>query len=211
MQKYLILVPLAMLVIVAILSVAGLGSTVFGDGRIGGDPSTTLYYDAGGHPCVYANGTAYDEAGQVIQVGGLDAAWSGTWAAWKNTTLSFGTNYPLYWDQSAEQPIPWERNGETNVGGQTFDVNQSMGLIALVIALMAMAVVVGLRVLGSGTSNSLVLVLGTAYLGVWGIFSVLSLPLITSIPNFGNFFYFILTIMYTLGIVWSFQGTGGTD
>lgn len=189
----------------------GLGATVLGEGRIGGDPSTTIYYDSGGHPCVYANGTAYDEVGQVIQVGGLDAAWSGTWAAWKNTTFSFGTNYPLYWDQSAEQPIPWERNGETNVGGQTIDISQSIGLIGLVIALMAMAVIVGLRVLGSGTSNSMILVLGTAYMGVWGIFSVLALPLVTQIVLFGPIIYFSFTIMYTVGIIGSFQGSGDDD
>lgn len=189
----------------------GLGDTVLGTGRIGGDPSTCLYYDEGGHPCVYANGTAYDEPGEVIQVGGLDAAWSGTWAAWKNTTLSFGTNYPLYWDQSAEQPIPWERNGETNVGGQTVDINQSMGLIAIVVALMALAVIVGLRVLGSGTSNSLIVVLGTAYIGVWGIFSVLALPLVTQIALFGPIIYFGFTIMYTVGIISSFEGGGSDD
>lgn len=205
----LLLLPLALLVIVSILSITGLGSTILGDMGVGGDPSATTYYDSTGHAVVYANGSAIGEAGKFYNAH-EDLTWINGTSIWDNIVTEY---YYLYWDNAGTYKIAYADMGKTQDSGSlgTLSLSTSLGFIILIVGLMALAVIVGLRVLGSGTANSMVLVLGTAYLGVWAVFSVLAMPLITSMPIFGNIMYFILTLIFTLGIVKSFQGAGDAD
>lgn len=82
-----------------------------------------------------------------------------------------------------------------------FDINMLTGLTALIIGLVALGVVAGIHVLGSGLSEYSVKIIHAAsvYYGLWGVFSALSITVFTSIPLFGVFLWFILTVVYTLG------------
>lgn len=87
--------------------------------------------------------------------------------------------------------------------GVTVGINEVTGALAVVIALVALAVVVGIQVLGSGISEQSVKTIITVigYASLWGVFSVLSSNLIISIELFGLIIYLILTIIYAIGVM----------
>jgi len=91
--------------------------------------------------------------------------------------------------------------------GTTYAVNVGIspitGALAIIIALVAVAVLVGIQVLGSGISeqsvHTIIVVIG--YASIWGVFSVLTLNLIISIELFGWLIYLTLTIIYMIGVM----------
>lgn len=86
----------------------------------------------------------------------------------------------------------------------------SAGIISFIIVIVVLASVVGINVVGSGLSDSSVrtITIGTAWGGMWLVFTVLSLPLMLSIEVFGVFIYVILTVLYVIGV---YQKIGGGD
>jgi hypothetical protein len=74
--------------------------------------------------------------------------------------------------------------------------------IATLIALTAVAIAVGVTILGSGLSDVTVktIILITAYVGIWGVLITLSLPLILEIETFGAIIDVVLTIFYVIGV-----------
>lgn len=84
-----------------------------------------------------------------------------------------------------------------------FSMGTSLGIIGLVVAVIALAAVVGLKIVGSGIGefSSRTIVLATGFVTMWGLFSVLAIGGITSIPLFGSVFYFFLTGLYTIGVL----------
>lgn len=82
-----------------------------------------------------------------------------------------------------------------------FNVEMTTGVIALIIAMSAVAVLAGLRLFSSGLSETSIKIIynSTVYYGLWGIFSALSYPLFLAIPILGVFGWFILTLIYSLG------------
>lgn len=93
--------------------------------------------------------------------------------------------------------------------GQTMGIDEVEGAIVIIIVLIALVVLVGIQVVGSGlsdTSGKAVMTL-VAYISVWGIFSTLSYDLIISIEAFGTIIYLILTIMYAVGVIQQLTGS----
>lgn len=87
--------------------------------------------------------------------------------------------------------------------GVNVGINEITGSIAIIIALVSIAVVVGLQIFGSGISEqsvrTIIVIIG--YASIWGIFSSLSLNLIVSIETFGVLIYLFITILYTIGVM----------
>lgn len=93
-----------------------------------------------------------------------------------------------------------------------FSIDPFLGLTATIIVLIVLATAVGIQVLGSGLSPQTVriIVIGTAYIGLWVLFSLLAEPLISSIEVFGGLIYITLTIGYIWGVIGKISG-GGSD
>jgi len=75
---------------------------------------------------------------------------------------------------------------------------------------VAIAIALGIHVLGSGISGqstSIVFICGIS-LGVWTMLSTLSISLFTAIPYFGLPIYFALSIMFIIGVA-SLTTSGG--
>jgi hypothetical protein len=93
------------------------------------------------------------------------------------------------------------------------DITGAIGFMVLIAGIMALGVVAGLKIFGSGTSNSLILTMGTAYSILWGIFSGFVVQMFFA--NGGlllPMFYLVLTFIYCLGILGSFENSnGGND
>lgn len=84
------------------------------------------------------------------------------------------------------------------------------GVIAVVIVVMAIGVVAGITVLGSGLSDVSVSIIykSVMFYTLWLLLSVFGLEGITTVPIFGWVFYFFLTLVYSLGVVQQIQGSG---
>ena len=84
-----------------------------------------------------------------------------------------------------------------------FNIDSLTGAIAIIILIGLLCCLIGIRILGSGLSETSVRFLTTSifYTGVWSLFSVLSYDLIISIEVFGLLLYITLTIIYVLGVV----------
>lgn len=84
----------------------------------------------------------------------------------------------------------------------------SAGIITLVVTSIALAVVSGVTVLGSGLNTEATKAIwkSAAYFGLWGLFSVFGLVLFGSIPVFGFPLYFLLTLFYSIGVLGSISG-----
>lgn len=82
------------------------------------------------------------------------------------------------------------------------------GILVFVVSMVAVAVVAGITVVGSGLKEISIKVLyvTVALFGVWGLISLFAVGGLTAIPVFGSVFYFILTLVYGLGV---FQMVGG--
>jgi len=88
----------------------------------------------------------------------------------------------------------------------------SILLITILIAIaVALCLVAGIHVLGSGISGSMIPIIFvvTILTGVYGVLSVLCFPLFESIPAFGLPIYFFLMIMYIIGLTGMAIPSGG--
>ena len=80
------------------------------------------------------------------------------------------------------------------------------GFLALIIGIIALGVLAGIHVLGSGLSDASINIIykSVFYYVLWGIFSVFAYGIndigISSIPIFGMVIYLFLTIVYSIGI-----------
>ena len=101
-----------------------------------------------------------------------------------------------------------EQEISQEISDAVFDINMTTGIIALIIGLVAIGVVAGIRVLGSGLSEySIKLIHKSAtYYGLWGVFSALSFTLFSGIPTFGLFIWLGLTLVYSLGFFQTLDG-----
>lgn len=215
MQK-LILFPLTILILLSLLSMTGLGSTenFTGEGAISYGDQAGLLYDSAGHPVCYINGTQYDDAGMLKFT--RDYGYIGEeYARWQNYTGVTASYYDLYSSESALEPLTTAQYNELknaySNGGITFNIWSSLGLIGVVVGISAFAAIIGIRVLDSGESETTIqtILTVTGFMAVWGIFSVLGLTLFTSADTYGGIIYFVLTAMYSIGII--FQLSGGNS
>lgn len=93
--------------------------------------------------------------------------------------------------------------------GATFYIDEFTGALVIIIAIMIIATLIGLQILGSGLSDTSVKIIsiGITYYGIWSIFSILSYELILSIEVVGALMYIILTVVFTIGLVQKFSGS----
>lgn len=192
-MKSLIIFPLVIIVGMALLSQMGL-STFETSGESAYQDYNGLF-DENGHQVSDLNGTAVGESGYLRHKWGVGV--TETW--WNNVTGTYLT-----------YNTPNGVNYDFNVLG--FNMGSSLGVIGLVVAIIALATIAGLKILGSGVGEFSVqtIVVATSFVSLWALFSLMSMNLITQIPIFGVPFYFFITIMYAIGIFSSISA-GGTD
>lgn len=162
----------------------GIGTTAWeANNELLAPESTDGYYDANGHQVCFENKTAKGEAGMFIIGFGFPVVKE---YYWKNSSGTYAITYQTQ-----------------TIGGIGFALNSSLGLIALVVGLVVVATIAGLKIFGNGISDISVdaILKGTALVTIWGVFSVLSIVMITGVPLFGPFFYMFLTVIYCLGVV----------
>jgi len=127
--------------------------------------------------------------------------------------VNFGGN-PVgsdFYNSSANQ---YYGNGSLVVGGNSTVVSTdtasvgmsaviSSGIITLVVTSVALAVVSGIQVLGSGLNSvaTMAIFKSASLFGIWFLFSVFALLLFAEVPVFGYPLYFLLTLFYSVGVV----------
>jgi len=95
---------------------------------------------------------------------------------------------------------------------QAKGIERTILLITVLIAVaIAVCFVVGVHVLGSGISGSVIPIVfvTTILTGIYVVLSGLSLPLFMSIPVFGLPIFFFLIIMYIVGLTGVAVPSGG--
>lgn len=90
--------------------------------------------------------------------------------------------------------------------GQTFSVTvtETLGIMAIIAVIEAIAVIAGIQVLGSGLNEtSTMIIYKSAGLTIlWSIFSVTSLQVLLLIPfSLGLLLWLFLTLFYAVGII----------
>lgn len=100
-----------------------------------------------------------------------------------------------------------------NAGEQSFYIWGLEGAIVILVAAMALAIVSGITVFGSGLGEGAqrMIFLTTALFGLWICLSVINTQLILSIGVAGSLLWLLLTIMYVLGFVQTFMGGDSDD
>lgn len=85
--------------------------------------------------------------------------------------------------------------------GMFFGIDPISGAIATIIGFVTVAALVGAQIFGSGLSdsNARALMYMIIYSSLWTMLSILSAPLIFSVPVFGAVLYVGLTIAYAVG------------
>lgn len=216
-MKKLIVVPLAIMAIIILMLQMGLISA-----------AETLERDlvAEGYAPFEANADGWWllEGRQVLdnwgnRVSEFGQQWgTGDRFYWLNTTnaydpSAYGNVDPTSRDIS--YPMIFLANGESSdfsqfsVGVANMDVDVTGGLygvLAIVVGLIVFAGVVGLKIFGSGIDTGITVVKGTGYLTLWALCSVMGYSVFTDIPySLGLAFYFILTMMYSIGVIGEFS------
>ena len=94
----------------------------------------------------------------------------------------------------------------TNLG-QTFFIDEFVGAIVIIIAIISICAIIGIRIFNTGLSDQSIkmITLGITYISIWSIFSTLSYDLIISIEIIGSLLYVLLTVIYILGIIQKFM------
>jgi len=95
----------------------------------------------------------------------------------------------------------------------TFFLDPTMGLVIVLLVVFGGISLLSLNVLATGLNAAgfKLLAMGLVFSAIWVFLSFLALPLINTVPIFGNMGYIVLTIMYTIGVIQSFGGGGGTE
>lgn len=128
--------------------------------------------------------------------------------------IAFSRQYDKAFEMSGNQTL---NEATSTLEQQTTNVNfgldMTTGLIILIITMVVIGTIAGIRVLGSGLSNFAVTLVykSAVYYGLWGMFSAFSLTAFMTIPVFGVFIWFLLTLVYTLGFFQTLNGGGGEE
>lgn len=97
---------------------------------------------------------------------------------------------------------------EMDVVGSLFSIDPIQGAIVIFIVLIVLATAMSVQIVGSGLNEggTRLIVHFTAYMGLWGILSVLAWRLIIEIAVFGSLIYIALTLMYLIGVLSRMNG-----
>lgn len=84
-----------------------------------------------------------------------------------------------------------------------FNIDPIFGAIAIITIIGILAIAIGIKVVGSGLSEWSIrtAILVVAYVGLWTVLTILSMPLIKTIEIFGGIIYVSLTLGYTIGVI----------
>lgn len=230
MRDELVALPLIVLCVLAISSIYYLGSGTLGSGYnyrlTENNPAGYPYvYDKYGNPMAYFgnfssyNGESYgwwtfknvdaldnipDNVYYMLYDNNTGWFWDrqGYYAYYTPDGESSSTNaIPMSSAEYEEFGNAWlNENAGWNINA---DFSNSYGVIALAIAVLVIAGIVGFNFLGSGenTVGSKFILTGISLLAIWGVFSVISLLMLAEVPyGLGSIFYFGLTTVYCLGI-----------
>lgn len=99
---------------------------------------------------------------------------------------------------------------ELDIETTFFNIDPVAGAIVILTVILALVLILGIQILGSGLSPQSVKIgtILTIYIGLWIILSALASSLIKEIELFGSVIYITLTIAYTVGV---FQKISGSD
>lgn len=145
---------------------------------------------------------------------------TGDHSYWLNTTNAYDpdgygdidpnskdTSYPLIWMRDGEH-ADFSRYSSGQVNMNVDITGGTYGVIAIITVLLVLAGVVGLKIFSSGIDTGALIVKGTGYLMVWALLSIAAYGVITQIQIFGVAFYFVITLMYAVGVIGQFGGGG---
>jgi len=98
--------------------------------------------------------------------------------------------------------LEWEGND------MLFNIDPTVATIAVFVIIGAIVAVLGIQVLGSGLSPESIKTIMTCILygAIWGLLSILAMPLILAIEIFGTIIYMILLIGYITGVIQAITG-----
>ena len=123
-------------------------------------------------------------------------------SSFKNPIPRFDWFNPTTWYTFAIGGLrPEDVNGTYTVDPMIIGITFG-GIVALLIGFIAVAVLAGITVFGSGISESAqnVIYKSVFFYTIWGIFSILATSGIVSIPIFGTVIYIFLTLCYVIGV-----------
>lgn len=95
---------------------------------------------------------------------------------------------------------------------QTFNIWSIEGAMIILIAGIAVSIVAGIGLFGSGLSEQAqrLILMGTVFLGLWAVLTVISAPLLFEDTGLlGTAFYIILTISFIIGFTSMASGSDG--
>lgn len=89
-----------------------------------------------------------------------------------------------------------------------FAIDPTVATIGVFVIIIAIVAVLGIQVLGSGLSPESIRVIMACILygAVWGLLSILAMPLILAIEVFGTIIYMVLLIGYIVGVIQNIVG-----
>jgi len=92
-----------------------------------------------------------------------------------------------------------------------FNIDPIAGMIANIIGWSSLALIIGIRLFGTGLSDESVRIgsLAIIYTAIWTILSALVIPLMFAIEIFGVLIYITLTIAYAIGVIQKIAGGSG--
>ncbi len=95
-------------------------------------------------------------------------------------------------------------SGEMNI-----QFTELEGALVILTIAIAIAIVAGIHVLGSGLSDTSqrLIFYSAIYLGIWAVFSILASPLLFAIASFGILIWIILTLMVVIGFAGEVSGS----
>lgn len=99
---------------------------------------------------------------------------------------------------------------EVALQGGVFDfyIDPTLGAIVLFTTVIAILVIAGITVVGTGLSTSNAIAWTGVYLGLWALISVVGSGFIRSIDVFGWLIYLMITFMYVIGVVQNLSSSG---
>ncbi len=90
----------------------------------------------------------------------------------------------------------------------SFTLSPAEAGLSTIVGIFVVAAMIGLNILGSGLSDeSVETMIGiVVYAGIWATLSIISGVMILSIPIFGVVIYFVMTLVYTFGVIQKVTG-----
>lgn len=209
---------------ISLLSVTGLGTD---NGGLMGQQSYNLEFQNMGYTLNGAtNGTLYDENGFAVCFFNLTAVAGQeqgqvveyqrapqflSLAQWYNSSgYYFLFDDPVTQDSTTAVTYDslFTVNPNDSGNSYTYMLNSSLGTIALIAVIMGVGALAGITFFGTGLSEVSVslLLMGSFYLAIWAVLSMLAYPLILQAGFYLFIPYFALCFMYTIGVIQSVNG-----